>query len=219
MNELPDKGAENSVTTNPSGVPEFRTSSTLLRGLRNVQDSEHFEASWRRFHRKYAVIVAHWCESNWGLGAADADDIAADVMVKVLRTIKRFQYRRTGSFRAWMYTVTRRAVIDYWNSERHSRHTGSAAVLNSLQAREDLLQRLNEEFDMELLAEARRRVEGELNPRDWTVFVALTEQGKSPTELADAYQLTRNHVDNIKLRVLQALREQIRNLEASGIDS
>jgi RNA polymerase sigma factor (sigma-70 family) len=207
------------VTSNPSGASEFRTSSTLLRGLGNVQDPEQFEASWRRFHRKYAVIVAHWCESNWGLGPADADDIAADVMVKVLRTIKRFQYRRTGSFRAWMYTVTRRAVIDYWNSERHARHTHSADALNSLQAREDLLQRLNEEFDMELLAEARRRVEREAGPRDWTIFVELTEQGRSPVELAEAYQLTRNHVDNIKLRVLNALRQEIRLLEAAGMDS
>lgn len=206
-----------SFSHEPPALHFTATSTTLLRNLREYDCPEQFEAAWRRFHQKYVAIIVHWCEKRWGLEPEAADDVAAEVMIKVLRSIRRFQYRKDGSFRAWLFTVTRRAMIDYERTERRVPGGCGDTGLNELEARDDLLQRLQREFDLELLVEARRRVAAESNGRDWGVFVALTEQGQTPQQVAGELGITRNHVDTIKERILRRLREQVCDLEENGI--
>ncbi|MCO6456684.1 MAG: sigma-70 family RNA polymerase sigma factor [Pirellulaceae bacterium] len=206
-----------SFSHEPPAVHYTATSTTLLRNLREYDCPEQFEAAWRRFHQKYVAIIVRWCERRWGLEPEAADDVAAEVMIKVLRSIRQFHYRKDGSFRAWLFTVTRRAMIDYARSERRVPGGCGDVGLNELEARDDLLQRLQKEFDLELLAEARRRVAAEASVRDWGIFQALTEQGRPPQQVADELGLNRNHVDTIKDRVLRRLRQQIRELEEHGI--
>lgn len=196
-----------------------QTSSTMLSGLRDSGQPEVFEDCWRRFQGKYLVVITRWCEKKWHLNPDDADDVAAEVMIKVLRTIKRFQYDRNQSFRAWIYTVTRTAVVDYWRQQQRNPQTVSHAMLADTVSRDDLIERMQREFDFEILSEARRRVQSSTSERDWSIFVALTETGELPAELAARHGMKRNAVDNVKLRVLKGLRSEIQKLESTGMDS
>jgi RNA polymerase sigma-70 factor, ECF subfamily len=50
-------------------------------------------------------LIARWLARVPGLGD-EADDLAQEVFVVVIREIPRFQRQREGSFRAWLRQVT-----------------------------------------------------------------------------------------------------------------
>lgn len=197
---------------------ESQVTTTLLSGLCKPKETARFEASWGRFHGKYARIIARWCQSKWGLRANAADDVAADVMLRILRAMKNGKYKRKGRFRGWIYTITRNAVVDYWETENRHRHGCDESVLANVEARKDLAKRLQEEFDLELLVEAQRRAREQVSVRDWDIFVALTERGEKPVDVGVRHGMERNAVYTTKRRVLLALQNELQTLEANGIE-
>ena len=66
------------------------------------------------------------------------------------------------------------------------------AVLESVEAREDLAQRLNELFDQEVLEEASFRVRLEMPPHYWDVFQQLAVEGLSGSEVAQRMKIVGN---------------------------
>ena len=43
----------------------------------------------------------------------DAEDIIADVFVRAIRNLKRFQWRHAHSFAAWLFRIAHNLVVDY----------------------------------------------------------------------------------------------------------
>ena len=50
---------------------------------------------------------------KWGLQPSDADDVAQQVLLKLLTAMKKYRYDSTASFRGWLKTVTHNAWIDF----------------------------------------------------------------------------------------------------------
>jgi RNA polymerase sigma-70 factor (ECF subfamily) len=96
------------------------------------------------------------------LQAADAEDVTQNVLLKPARRMKEFHYDRSQSFRAWIKTAAHHAWRDYVDGRqgRRARPDGGRVVelLHSIEAREDLAQRLEEQFDHELLERAMQGV-------------------------------------------------------------
>jgi RNA polymerase sigma-70 factor (ECF subfamily) len=44
----------------------------------------------------------------------DAEDIIADAFVKAIRNLKRFKWRRGGSFTAWLFRIVHNLIVDYY---------------------------------------------------------------------------------------------------------
>src|SRR5689334_16878411 len=73
------------------------TSPTLLGRLRcNPGD----QAAWSDFVDRYGRKIYGWTRER-GLQEADAQDVTQNVLVELARQIIAFEYRATGSFRAW----------------------------------------------------------------------------------------------------------------------
>ena len=62
-------------------------------------------SDWNRLQGIYLPLISRWLGRVPGLGA-EADDLAQEVFVVVIREIPRFQRQREGSFRAWLRQVT-----------------------------------------------------------------------------------------------------------------
>ena len=75
---------------------------------------------------------------------------------------------------------------------------------------------MEEQFERELLEEAKQRVCGQVPNRDWEIFVELTERGTNPIDLAKRFEMTRNAVDNVKFRIISRLKSELRKLEQEG---
>jgi RNA polymerase sigma-70 factor (ECF subfamily) len=193
-----------------------RTSASLLARLR--QDATD-QAAWAEFVRRYSRPIFHWCR-KWKLQEADAQDVTQTVLLKLARQMRTFAYDPTRSFRAFLKTITHRAWCNFLESRRRpGAGSGDSAVLELLQtvaAREDLVEHLGEEFDRELLDEAMARVRKRVEAHTWEAFARTALEGLSGAVVAQQLGLKVATVFRAKSKVLKMLQEEIARLEAPG---
>src|SRR5262249_60824558 len=137
-------------------IVESHTSATLLGRLRQTPTDQ---AAWAEFTERYGRKIYGWCR-QWNLQEVDAEDVTQTVLLKLAAKMQTFLYDPAKSFRAWLKTVTRNAWNDYWSGRSRVAATGGSQaveLLQTVEAREDLVQRLGEEFDRELPGEATAR--------------------------------------------------------------
>lgn len=193
--------------------PGPHTSPTLLARLGGASTDA---PAWDQFVRQYGARVLAWCR-HWGLQPADAEDVCQDVLLRVARKMCDFKYEKGKSFRAWLKTVARGALAD-WRKAGHKpgRGSGDSAVLEALdsaEARDDLLARIEAEFDRELLEVATARVKLRVDTPTWEAFRLTAVAGLSGAEAAERTGLKVATVFVAKGRVQKMLQEEIHALE------
>jgi RNA polymerase sigma factor (sigma-70 family) len=190
-----------------------RTSATLL-GQVGLSPSDH--AAWERFVAVYGTKIRGWCR-RWGLQEADSEDVTQDVLLRLAQKLSTFQYDRSRSFRGWLRTVTQNALADFLaHRKRQCTGSGDDAVfeqLQSVQARDDLLDHLKDQFDSEILAVACARARARVEPQTWDAFQLTAYEGLSGDDVAARLGMTRATVFKAKSRVLAFLREEIKQLD------
>lgn len=197
------------------GVPLPTTRVTLLARLR--QDPTD-QAAWGAFVERYGRHVYRWCR-QWKLQDADAEDVSQEILATLARRLRDFCYDPSRSFRAWLKTVAHHAWRDFVDSRRCRAVGGDAQVwelLQTLEARKDLVQRLEESFDHELLDVAKLRVRLRVAPHTWEAFRLVALEGMPVTEVATTVGLRVTMVYTAKSKVQRMLQEEIRKLEAGS---
>ena len=191
---------------------ESNTSATLLARLGQVPPDQ---AAWAQFTERYGRKIYAWCR-RWNLQEADAEDLTQDVLLKLAEKMQTFVYDPTKSFRAWLKTVARHAWSDSWSGRKAAIGAGGSQALELLQtveAREDLVRRLEEEFDRELLDEAMARVRLRVMPRTWEAFDRTALQGQSGAEAAQALGMKVATVFVARSKVQKMIQEEMQKLE------
>jgi RNA polymerase sigma-70 factor (ECF subfamily) len=191
----------------------FKSTSTSL--VRRLQDIPRDEEAWDRFVRGYAPAIRRWCRA-WRLQEADADDVTQAILLKLARTMARFQYDRSRSFRGYLKTLTRYAVCDALETlRRQERDAGRLELIEWLgvvDTRHDLARCLEAQLRENLFAEAAERVSQRIDPRTWEAFRLRAQEHRSGQEVADRLGMTVAAVYMAKSRVLAMMREEILQL-------
>lgn len=195
--------------------PEPSTSSTLLEALRNTAvDPE----AWKVFVKRYEPLIYDWCR-GWGLQDADAQDVTQDVLLRLVERMRQFTYDPSLSFRGWLRTLVRHAWSDFLkNRSRPGRGSGDDQVfdtLNHVAARDDLVTRLERQYDLELLQRAEDRVQPRVQPNTWEAYRLAGKDGLSGPEAAQKIGIAVAKVYVYRKRVQQMIREEIQRLEES----
>lgn len=189
-----------------------RTSVTLLARLGGASDAP----AWDEFVRRYGPQVLGWCR-HWRLQEADAEDVAQDVLLRVSKQMRTFQYDPGRSFRGWLKTVTRAAWSDWLGACRRavqgSGDTAARETLESVAARDDLVGRLEAEFDRELLDTAAAQVRLRVDPKTWEAFHLTAVEGLSGAEAADRLGMKVAAVYVAKGRVQRMLQTEVKTLD------
>jgi RNA polymerase sigma-70 factor (ECF subfamily) len=186
---------------------------SLLSRIRH--DPSHPE-TWREFVQRYAPKIYLWCR-QWKLQEADAEDVTQNVLAKLVNELRTFDYDPALSFRGWLKTVTRHALCDFL-AERGRPGLGSgdsavARLLESVEAQTDLLVRLQEEFDHELLHEALARVQLKVPEGRWEAFRLTALEGMSGAEVGARLKMNVTTVFTSKCKVQKLVQEEIQKLE------
>jgi RNA polymerase sigma-70 factor (ECF subfamily) len=196
------------------GDSQMWTSASLLMRLR--QDPKD-QTAWNDFVQRYEPLILAWCR-QWRLQPADADDVSQNVLLKLAHHLRGFVYDPARRFRGFLRTVAHNACKDYLASKQRavaaSADTGVHAVLESVEAREDLGARLEQAFDMERLELAQARVRQRVEPHTWEAFRLTALEGKSGAAVAALLQLQVGTVFKAKSKVQQLLREELARLES-----
>jgi len=186
---------------------------TLLGRL--VKDPTN-QAAWSEFVDRYGHKIHTWCR-EWHLQEADAQDVTQNVLVKLAEKLRDFRYDPSGSFRAWLKTVTHHAWQDFRDSRlRAGPASGDSGVWEMLQrvaAPDDLVQRLEQEFDREILEEAMVRVRLRVAPRTWEAFRLLALENLAGIQVAAQLQMKVATVFVARSKVQKMIREEIGKLE------
>ncbi len=197
-----------------SKLVDSRTSLSLLGRLGQATTDQ---AAWAQFVDRYAPCIYQWC-CQWRLPECDAQDVTQDVLMELAEKMRGFRYNPEGSFRGWLRTLTRHAWVDFLaRRQRAGRGSGDSqalARLHSIEARDDLARRLEEEFDGELLEQAMEQVRHRAEPRTWEAFRLLALEGWSGAQVAEHLGMNVATVFVARSHVQKRIREEVRRLEA-----
>jgi len=170
------------ASRHPIEAPETRQS--LLARLKGVSVQPE---AWQRFLEIYTPPILSWCRS-YGLQEADARDVTQEVLLRISRYLPQFDYDPTRCFRGWLRTIVHRSWCDWMECGGAGQvGTGDTRVLQLLRglpARDDLLARLEQQYDRELLQLAMDRVRERVEPQTWQVFELLALQQVAGIEAA-----------------------------------
>jgi RNA polymerase sigma-70 factor (ECF subfamily) len=190
------------------------TRASLLVRIRDGHDKD----AWRQFVRLYAPVVYGFARKR-GLQDADAADLMQEVLRSVASAAGRLDYDpRRGTFRGWLYTVTRNKMYNLLNGNRRQpRGSGDSGALERLEEQpapeQDQADLWDREYERRLFAWAAENVRGEFQPATWRAFWLTAVEGKSAKEAGDTLGLSPGAVYVAKSRVLARLREQVQQVQ------
>ncbi|MCB1229223.1 MAG: sigma-70 family RNA polymerase sigma factor [Verrucomicrobiae bacterium] len=198
--------------TPPSDAPTFPdTRPTLLQRLPDANDGE----AWRSFVETYGPLVYRFALRR-GLQPSDAADVVQEVMLKVARSIDRFDYDPDrGRFRGWLFTIAWRALIDRANRiKRRSEIAGDGIAERTADPSADAEALWDSEYRRSLLHRALPLVRPQFSESTWEAFRLTTLEGQPAEEIARRLGLTIGSVYVARSRVTARLRDRIRQIEA-----
>lgn len=189
----------------PDTDDSFDTRASVIHG---VQREPRNAAHWDRFHHIYDPAIRRWLR-HWGLQPADVDDVAQDVLVRLVQKLPGFTYDPNRSFRAWLKTVVHNVWHDFATNRRR-KADGTPDGLTEVPARDDLARRLEETYDQELLEWAMTDVKGRVAETTWAAFERTAIGLEPPQAVADALGIGVELVYVHKSKVTKHIREAIR---------
>jgi len=176
------------------------------------------QAAWDEFVDRYGPRIFKWCRA-WGLQEADVLDMSQIVLTRLAVRLRHFQYDPARSFRGLLRKLVNDALKDAHSSRDRMIVGGgsdSHLLLDNLEARDDLVTRLEQEFDLELLDLAARIVRQRVAPHTWEAYRLTTLDGLSGSEAAARLRMKVATVFVAKGSVQRMLREEVRKLEGNS---
>src|SRR5262249_48200537 len=148
-----------------------------------------------------------------GLQDADAADLMQEVLRAVARAVARLEYDPgRGSFRSWLYTVTRNQLYNFLARQRRQvRGSGDTDAYGGLEGRpapRDEAGLWDRESEQRVFAWAAEQVRGEFQEATWQAFWQTAVEGKGAKEVGAALGMSVGAVYVAKSRALARLREQ-----------
>ncbi len=194
-----------------SSAPETRPS--LLIRVRNPAD----QAAWEDFVEIYRPVILRLALRK-GMQAADAEDIAQEVLTVLAKAVEQWVYDpKRAKFRTWLHRVANNAILNGLSRGRPDRAAGGPAPQAAIvqkQSREgpdsDLL-RL--EYRREVFRWAARQVRKEFRPDTWNAFWLTAVEGRPAEAVAKELAKDAGAVYTARSRVMQRIREKVSDYE------
>jgi len=195
-------------------VPTRADDDTSVTLMMRVHKYPADAGAWDEFVARYQPTIRAWC-LKWGSQPSDADDVAQDVLLKLLTAMKKFEYDPGRSFRAWLKVVTQNAWNDFATS--HRLRSGEypsrfEEIADSGDALADLEEKMENAFHRDLLELAMRRVERRVKPLTWHAFRLMAIENRQAAEAAAELHMQIANVFVAKHRVQKMLEEEIQSL-------
>ncbi len=194
------------------------TRASLLIRIRDPRDQD----AWRQFVRVYGSVVYGFARKR-GLQDADAADLMQEVLRSVAGAATRLDYDpRRGTFRSWLFTVTRNKVYSFLDARRRQAvaggDTAAQEALEGQKAPDDgAADEWDREYEQRTFAWAVEQVKGEFQDSTWRAFWMTAVDGVGAKEAGQRLGMSPGAVYVAKSRVLARLREQVQALEGPPV--
>ena len=147
-----------------------------------------------------------------------AEDAIQETLVALARAIPNYRYdpESTGLFRSYLTGILAHKAVDF--CRRNARHEAlkeewrkcCEAAQTAVPAREDIRRTILE------IAMRQLMLDDSIRERTKLIFHTVAVEGRPPEEVAAAYGVSRNAVDQIKDRMVRKLRAMVDGMEVGG---
>ncbi|MDP6444433.1 MAG: sigma-70 family RNA polymerase sigma factor [Pirellulaceae bacterium] len=194
-------------------LPETRPS--LLKRIQTPRE----ESAWDEFVEIYQPVVYRLARRH-GLQDADAWDLAQNVLVAVSNAIDRWRSNgEPGSFRGWLYRITRNLMINYLKQQDRQPRSVSdiqlaelleeAAVDTDAQGAE-LDREFDREYERQLFRWAAEDIRGEFRESTWLAFWRTCVEEQDIRTTAAELKLSVGSVYVARSRVMARFKQIVR---------
>lgn len=184
------------------------TRTTLLSRLKTRSDA----AAWREFHRIYAPLLYRYARGR-GLSRADAEEVRDQCLEIVARKIPTFEYdKKKGRFKGWLRRIAQRRVVDLFRKRREL-VAGSGVIRAAIDPGPTGDEVWDRQWELEHLRFCVERIRGSVSETSYRAFHMLLFDECSVEEVCARLGLNTNQVYKIKSRVLQRVRQELREFE------
>ena len=171
--------------------------------------------AWRELVDLYGPLIDNWCRQA-GVAEAARADIGQEVFLAVYRGIASFDPGHPrATFRGWLWTITRNAVLQ-WRRRNEPAGTGGSTALARLSEIPDPWGEgesdappADSNDTANLISRALDQIRPEVEDHTWNAFWNTAVLGQSATEVALELGMTSMAVRQAKSRVLRRLRKQL----------
>lgn len=195
------------------------TRSSLLIRLKQWND----KTSWDQFFDNYNRSIFRLGLKR-GLTRVEAEEVVQETMVAVARQMPEFTYdRAVGSFKGWLYTITRRAIgkqLEKRLTDQKRRadppqsdSSGEQPFENVPDPSLDFDLQWDREWKQNILQIAIDRVRQKVKPKQFQMFDLFVTQQLPMTQVTRMLNVNRAQVYMAKLRIAPLLRSEITALE------
>ena len=193
-----------------------KTRFSLILRLKENAEAE----DWQQFCELYQPLIYRIGRLG-GLQEADANDFVQDVLVRVAKSVSKFETdSRLGSFRGWLGTIARNLLIDFLRKQSRLPVTadgsGVARLIAELPGRGDETQFYESELQKRVFLWAANEVKPSFRDSTWQAFWQTSVDQRSVEQVAEELGISTGAVYIARSRVIARLRCLI---EAAEFDS
>lgn len=186
------------------------TSTTLLRDI--AHDTQH--ARWGEFVARYKPMMEAFMFANFP--SLEAEDVIQETLIALIKIFPVYRYvpDEKGAFHNYLTGILRHKALRMISREL------SRTAMREAYAKEPVRQEASEDeayrswrdsvFEIAL---QQYMADETVNDRTKQVFSRVAIDGEKPEDVAKAFGIERNAVDQIKSRSLVRLRELVKALE------
>lgn len=193
---------------------------TRLSLLARLNDPASEEA-WAEFATIYRPLVYRVARAK-GLQHADAEDLAQQVLTVVGSAIGKFDANGDGSFRSWLFTITRNLVVNHLtrgplSGKKGPMGSGDSDVQKLLlqhpavETHTASLFRL--EYRRSRFQSAACKLKSNFGDETWQAFWMTAVEGHSIDEAAKRLAKTTGAIRMARCRVLACIRQEVQDDE------
>jgi RNA polymerase sigma-70 factor (ECF subfamily) len=193
--------------------PETRAS--LLASLNDPASEE----AWAEFAAIYRPLVLRVAMAK-GLQHADAEDLAQEVLTVVGRVAESFTSRGSGSFRAWLFRITRNRLVNHLTRSPAAGRkgligSGDSEVRRMLHEQptgdNETVTLFRLEYRRARFEVAAEKLRGQFSESVWKSFWMTAVDGQSIESVAEQLDKSTGAVRVARCRVLSRLREEVKD--------
>ena len=187
------------------------TTSMLLDGLRDVRNSE----VWEAFDDRYRTIITGLAR-RMGLQPPDDDDVAQETLVQFARDYQAGKYvRGQGKLRSWILGIARHRIADLHRHRARRREWREASGIDAVPSDERLSEIWDEEHEAEILRQglAELREVSRLDTTTVEIFERMVLKQESPATISEELGIPAQSVYRAKHRCLGRLSRIVASLE------
>lgn len=169
-----------------------------------ISRAGHHPGAFRELYQHYFPRIYAYAAYRVGR-QQDAEDLVADIFLRAMEELDRFEYRGAGSFAAWLFRIARNHVADFHRRSRRAEEPVPLEELPNLQA--DALLPGDVVLQKEKFAHLRRLI-GTLSPRRQEVITLRFFGGLRNKEIAEILDLDERTVASHLCRGLEDLHRK-----------